>query len=508
MLSTLFLLNTAMAQQPAAPQPVLIWVEDTVPDEKVQRRAAKLTGSQSPWTYTALDLAFPPAAWSDDDVDSYSELSRAMERGEDRWDAFDVELAIAQELQTSLDTVSVVRNDEDRDAVMWATLMLGAAVDMAFGREDFISADAAEPFRIELPGLIANRALLQVLALDAEKLFTVHEVNSGVAYQNLDVLRTEYPKLATGTLEVGNLPPGASLVVNGRARDASDQALPAGHYWVHLVIEDTIRGRAQVDIAPGQTVELPRLVDEQERGQADRKVGADTFDGMPGDVTTAISSIADIHPGSMVFLATLNDEGKLVVVPYSEGAELVRNKPVTVAMGAEVGGGAIATQSFYYWDTANNPSGQVITAPSASGAFDLEVGIYNLALLGGAEVHISPTQHLLFGSEGQTSSSDNQSTPVFLKAHGGVGLYALRPSKYKRPTLLLAGTYGYFSPGHMGPGGRLTLGLPTSPKNWFKITFHGYYGSKVLTSPDGAVGAFPDHPLFAGGVRIGFQTSF
>lgn len=507
---TVFALSAALAQQPAAPQPVLIWVEDDLPEEKVQRRAAKLTGSQSPWTYTALDLAFPPdpADAKDADDKAYQELTHAVERGTDRWDEFDVELAIAQELSNSLSGIEVVRDDADREAVMSAQLMLGAAVDMAFSTDEFTTSDVAEPFRVELPGLVANKALLQVLALDNEKMFTVSEVNSDVAYRNLDTLREEYPKLASGTLEVGVLPDGARLVINGRPSEGGDPILPAGHYWVHLDSDGIIRGRTQVTISPGQTVTLPRLVDETERAQTDRKVAADSLETLPGDVTSAIDAIASTHPASPVFLATLNDEGKLVVLPYSEGAEVVRNAPVTVAMGAEVGGGAVATQSFYYWDPDNNPAGRIITAPGVSGAFDLEVGIYNLALLGSAEVHITPTQHLLFGSDGQTDPGDNQSSPVYFKGHGGLGLYALRPTKYKRPTLLLAGTYGYFSPGHLGPGARLTLGLPTSPKNWFKITFHGYYGNQVLKSPDGSVGAYPDHPLFAGGLRIGFQTAF
>ncbi len=507
MLLTLLALNTAHAQAQATAEPVLIWVENDVPEEKLQRRAAKLTGSAAPWTYDALDLAFPPSAWGPADDEAYSQLARAVERGEDRWDDFDVELSIANEVDSAIDGVGVVRDDADREALIGGYLMLGAAVDMAFAPKDFATGDGAEEYRIELPGVMANRALLQVLALDSEKLFTVHEVNSGRAYKNLEALRSTWPTLATGTLEVGVLPAGATLVVNGRALEGTDQELPPGHYWVHVVVDGAIRGRTQVDVAPGQKVSLPRLVDEVERAQADRKVGEDTVDGIPIDVVTAVNAIAASHPGSKVYLATLDEEGRLVVMPYSEGAELVRNKPVTFALGAELGGGAIATESYYYWDPANNPKGRIITAPGASGAFDLELGIYNLALLGGAEVHITPTQHLLFGTDGQTSASDNQTTPIFLKAHGGVGLYALRPTKYKKPTLLLAGTYGWFSPGHLGYGARLTIGLPTSPKNWFKITLHGYYGSKVIAS-DGGVAAYPDHPLFAGGLRIGFQTAF
>ena len=63
------------------------------------------------------------------------------------------------------------------------------------------------------------------------------------------------------------------------------------------------------------------------------------------------------------------------------------------------------------------------------------------SVLNSGSCAITPTQHLLFGSKGQTDSEDNQSSPVYFKGHGGVGLYALRPTKYKRPTLLLAGTF-------------------------------------------------------------------
>ncbi len=501
-------LNIALAQGSTSPEPVLIWVENDLPEDKLQRRAAKLTGSQAPWTYTGADLSFPPHAWSEEDEDAYEQLGRAMERGRDRWDEFDVELAIAQEITGAMEDISIVRDDKDRDQVQWAYLMLGAAVDMAFSVEEFSESEDTVAFRIELPGLVANRALLQVLTLDAERLFTVAEVNAGVAYEDLETLREVFPTLAEGTLEVGELPSGATLVIDGRDLDNVDQVLSSGHHWVHLMVNEVIRGRAQVDIAPGQTIELPRLVDGIELGQADRKVIEGTLDDLPEDVVTAVDAIASTHMGSEVFLATLNDEGRVVVVPYSEGAELVKNKPVTVAIGAELGGGAVATESFYYSDPANNPAGQLITAPAASGSFDLEVGIYNLALLAGVEMHITPTQYLLFGVEGQSSSDENRSTPLYVKAHGGVGLYALRPTRYKRPTLLLAGTYGWFSPGHLGYGARLTLGLPTSPKNWFRISFHGYYGTQVIEPPSGSAGAYPDHPLLAGGLRIGFQTAF
>ena len=204
----------------------------------------------------------------------------------------------------------------------------------------------------------------------------------------------------------------------------------------------------------------------------------------------------------------MNSEGKVSVVPFSDNAVLHKPQVVTFTLGAEIGGGGIGTAAFRFTDPNEpNSNGTMLFAPSAQAAFDLEWGFYNLAIVGGAEVNVTPTRSLAYGVDGQRNASENQSIPVYVKSYGGLGVYVLRPNQAGRPTLLLAGNYGFFSPGWVGYGGRITLGIPTGLGNWFKVTLHGW-SSEPLQSWQNS-GVFPaDTNLINGGLRVGFQSSF
>ncbi|MCP4920881.1 MAG: hypothetical protein GY913_28640 [Proteobacteria bacterium] len=485
------------------PASVLIWMEKDLPDEKTVKKTNKLVGG-NPATYTGQDLSFPPQPHAATDDEAYAELDRAITRSKERWNEFDVERSIAQELVAAIEPIELVRNDEDRKKLVEAWLIVGAAVDLAWTQSDFENVGDAGDFRLEMPGKVANLGLVQVVSMEPEAKFTRAEVANGSAFDVVESLREEYPTYAPGTLDLAYMPAGTTLVVNGRPQEnpGHQLALGPGHYWVHLEKDGLVTGRSEVDIFPGLTVELPMLVEDRELSMADRRVAADSFDNLPEDVVTGIDLISARHPTSEVFLATQDSDGKTHVVPYSEGAELIKTKVVTVTFGGEVGGGGVGTAGFRLTNPqlGENTDTTMVLAPAATGAFDLEVGIYNLALLGGAEVHITPTQAQYYGTDGGESESDNGKTPVYLKAHGGLGAYVIRPNTKKQATLLVGGTYGWFSPGHLGPGGRVTIGIPTGVSNWFKLTLHGYYGQPMEGFP-------PDRPLIAAGLRIGFQSS-
>ncbi|MED5371447.1 MAG: hypothetical protein VX899_10565 [Myxococcota bacterium] len=504
-----WLSSTALAQQAPAPAPVVVWVERQLPEEKTLRKVARLAGGE-PTHYSGRNLSFPPAPWSSADEQAYTDLSRAVESGHERFEEFEVELSIAQEVMAAVEQVGVIRDETDRAAIVEAMLLVGAAVDLAFVPQDLENSGQAKDLRLELPGIVANKALLSAAVLEPEKTWVRSDLRTGSAYKALLGLVELIPKLATGTLKTGELPADTQVIVDGHPTPVSGGSLKLhpGHHWVHVLVDGVITGRGEVDIYPGTPTEMPRLVDDSELTQADRRVSVGAADGLPADVVQSIALLSGQHPGAPVFLASLDPEGKLSLVPYSDNAVVTKPQAVTFTLGAEVGGGAVATPAFRFTDPDEpNTDTSLLFAPAAQGAFDLELGIYNLAILGGVEVNITPTRNLPYGVEGQQSADQNLSVPVYVKGYGGLGVYLIRPNKVERPTLLVAGQYGYFSPGWMGYGGRVTLGIPMRPGSWFKFSLVGFSGEPIPAWKDAPY--FPENtPLISGGLRLGFQSTF
>ena len=497
--------TSAFAQDTRGKNSVLVWVEKDVPEEKLQKKAAKVIGGDID-VYTGRDLAFPPQPRGEADEKAYEGLDHAVRRSQERWDDFDVELSIAQEVQGALEPIALIESDDDRARIVEAELLIGAAVDLAFLPTDLKSSGDAAAFRMEMPGVVANKALVEAVALAPELRYTRAEVANAATAEVVEQLQKDWQGYARGAIDTTEMPPGTTLVINGRPLENPGHRveLGPGHYWLHFDRDGLVTGRGEVDILPGLSVELPRLVDDRELSQADRRVSVGSFDGLPDDVVTGIELLAAQHPGHEVYLAALDSNGKVQVVAYSEGAEIIQKQAVTFTMGAEVGGGTVGTPNYRFTTDRHGPNTDttMVFAGAANGAFDLELGIYNFALLGGAEVHITPQETMSWGTgeDGATSSS-NQTTPVYLKAHGGVGAYVIRPNKYKQATLLVGATYGWFSPGHLGYGGRVTVGIPMGIGNWFKVSLHGYYGDEMEGYPQ-------NRPLLAAGMRVGFQSTF
>ena len=276
----------AQAQQQAQPAPFVIWVEATLPEEKLVRKVARLSGGE-PQQYTGANLAFPPSPWQDSDTRAYADLARAIEGSNERFDEFDVELSIAQELTAALEPISVIRNEEDRAQVVAALTLLGAAVDLAFSEADLANSGDAQDLRLELPGMVANKALLSAAVLEPDRSWVRSDVRTGSSYKDLLSLVEALPSMAKGSLMTGELPDGTQLVVDGRPTEilGGKVELSPGHHWVHVVVDGLITGRGEVDIFPGTPVEMPRLVDDRELAQADRRVSVGASDGLPEDVS-------------------------------------------------------------------------------------------------------------------------------------------------------------------------------------------------------------------------------
>lgn len=500
----LFLASGAEAQEPPAPltSNVVVWLDRTPPEEAARGKAQRTIGGDAEHISTTA-LAWPPQEWAKTDTEQLGRVSKALKQSQERWEEFDVELALARDLATTIEPLGALRDVSDRDTLILALLWQAASVNLAFSEAQLKNSPEAAAFRVDLGGVVVNGPLLDALALDPERVYTKGELPEVGTFLALQELKSALAAMPKARLAVGPLPEGAVLVIDGRTATVlnGEVELPAGHHYVHLLLGGVMSGRAEIDARPGGLIELPYLVSDKERDDAERLVEEGESAGLPADVETAIAKIGAFYPGAPLFLAGITGDGRVIVVPYAGGARLLDRQPVTFVLGAELGGALVSSPTFYYAQPDEFTRGDFINAPAVSAAFQTELGIYNFAVVGEAELYITPLHELVYGTgeEGATEA-DNYYTVISTKLTGGLGAYLLRPKKERRPTLLLAANYGWFSPGHVGPGARLTFGVPMDKRNWFKFSLHGWYGAPIAGYPE-------DEPLFAGGLRVGFQSA-
>lgn len=492
--------GVASAQEPPPPpERLVVWLGPT-PEAGVQARAERRVGGDALHVGEAA-LRFAPQPWSREDTRRLGDVAGQVREARDRREEFDVELGLARGLAVAVDQVDVLRDAADRDAMIQALLWQASMVNLAFAPEQFPQAPEARDFRAELPGLIANGALLDALALDPGRRYTSGELPERATFDALEALSGVLGTLLPGTVMLGRLPEGATLVVDGVVVEAPGEALELvpGHHYLHVVVDGQLAARAELDLLPGATVDLPTSVDARQLKAAETAVEQGSLAQVPSQVTSAVDRVAAAWPGIDVYLATQTADGQLEVLPYGGGAKIVQRKAVTLVFGGEIGGLAITSPAFAWANPDGRDVGQEVSTYAGTAGFDVELGVYNVALLGGVDVVITPTEELLYGT-GQSGATmaDNLSTPVYARVHGGGGLYALRPDPDRRKaTLLLAGTYGWFSPGHVGPGAQLTLGAPMGKGRQVRLTAVAFQGSPLEGYPEGAM-------RFAG-LRLGFQ---
>lgn len=451
----------------ALAQSFVVWMEPEVPGEKALKRANTLTGGAKHLAH--VDLAFPPEPATDADGERFNALRKAIADGKARWDEFDVELTIAQEVQGVVDVMTLIRDERDLQDLVDARLFQGAAVDKGFDPSTFAEDEDAAPFRIELSGVVANKPWVQAMALQPDREFTRADVADGSTFPDLQALRQPISALEGGKIDLTELPGSAALWVDGRPADTSSGSLelrPGMHYF-HVVRNDVVAGRQRLTVQPGQSVELPVAVNRTALEQARNKILEGTTNGLPEEVKAAIETLSKFHEGA-IFVAAVSDKGAVEILPYARGAQLLKQKVVTVVGVGEVGGGAVVSTLFDQAEGAN------VTAPAVDAYLGMEFGIYNVAILGGCDLAITPGNTVTHGPGDETSTDprDNVTASTLWQPWGGVGLYAIRPTG-TTPTLLIAGTYGWDFPAHMAFGARLTFGALIDQGTWFRLTVGG-----------------------------------
>jgi hypothetical protein len=191
------------------------------------------------------------------------------------------------------------------------------------------------------------------------------------------------------------------------------------------------------------------------------------------------------------FVATLDDKGRVEVVPFTGGAAFKKEDTVTFILAGSVGGAVVQSPAFV--DAVGTPT----TTFGVSGNLGAELGIYNLAIYAGGTMMLTPLERMRYATGDDPAVDENVDTNALFHPHGGLGVYLPRP-RSRSLLVLLGAHYGWVSPGAMGFGGRVSFGIPSGNDTWFRIELDAARGTQMTGFP--AEG----EPSLYGGVRIGF----
>jgi hypothetical protein len=210
-------------------------------------------------------------------------------------------------------------------------------------------------------------------------------------------------------------------------------------------------------------MQMPRVTME-DVAAARARIDSDTTTGFPESVKSSLESLSR-HYGGQIFVGS-NVEGRTVVLPYAHGAELLKQRVVSVVGVGEIGGGLMSTSLF------DGADGNQAIAPMGMGSLGFELGVYNFALLAGTDIAMTPGNTITHAKG--DSTTENVDTSVFVQPYAGAGVYLLRPTG-RSTTALISGHYSWLHPAHHAVGGRITLGVPFEPEGgtWVRLTIGG-----------------------------------
>ncbi|MFN7143122.1 MAG: hypothetical protein ACK4YP_05055, partial [Myxococcota bacterium] len=442
MLIPLLFVSAAHAAEGAG-RATIVWMQPDLPAEETRQKAEKLVGTAA--VHAAWgDLAFPPTPFAKDDEARLAALDRATADAKKKWDAFDAEREIAAGLGAAVAGIDALRDEADRKLVARALLLQGAASLRIVPEASFATAEAVAPYRAYIGSGAVVKPFVDALALEPDAVWTREDVQDATAFTRLGADRDAVSNQAQARLEIAELPAGVSLVVDGRPLTGEIAALAPGRHYVHAVVDGKIAGRRTVEAAPGATLPFEPVVSRGELDAASQRVLEGSRE-VPEDVAKAVTT-AGTRNGALTptFLATLDEKGKVQLVPYAGGAAFQKKSPVTVLLAGSVGGGILVSPAFV------GAVGTPTNGFGVGGNLGAEVGIYNLAVYGGTTLFLTPTEQMKFAN---AENTENIETNAFFRPYGGLGVYLPRPDAKKPPPLLCA-DHSWMSPSAMGLGGR------------------------------------------------------
>lgn len=480
---------TAQAEAPAPG--VIVWMEPTLPGADVAAKASRLTDGASPYAWG--DFAFARTEETEADRARLLAVTTAVETGRKRWLEFDVEKGIAQQINTAVDTVEILRDDFDRNTVVEALLMSGLATQSAFPESRFGLVEEAAPFRAMIAARAVQRAWVDALALEPDATWTRKEVDSATGLAAILALQNDLRSLPRAVVTLPERPKGVTLYVDGRptAEDATQVELFPGKHYLHAMVGGRLAGRARVNLEPGQSTAFPLMVGAPALAEAHSKVLAGD-PTLPESVMSAVAWYRTVGGRtSRLYLGALDENGKPHILPFAGGAELVRPKPVTVLLAGDIAGGFVLSEAF------DGRDGERVTAPAFGPHLGLQLGIYNFLLMGGATAYVTPTERMVWAfAEGDGTDT---LAPIYARPYVGAGVYLPRPTS-RVPLLQIAGTYGWFLPGSSGFGAMLGCGIPVKADGtWIRISLDGSTGTQGPAWPA------PGTATWTGLLRIGFE---
>ncbi len=496
MLPLILAVAAALAAPPPSAPALVVWMSPTPPGEEARKLADRETGVAQHRAWG--DITLLPEPFTSSDEQRLSALAAVMKEGRARWDEFDAESGVARALAAAAEPVATLRDAADRDALRAALLWQGAGITRGYPENLFSSLQDTMSFRVNIASKSMVRPWVDALALEPKHVFSRAEFPDGQSYARVTSLQQELGLLPRARFVIDPLPPGAVAVLDGvpLAAGATEAELAAGHHYAHVVIDGVIAERMEFDAAPSDTVKLALAVSPDEVSAAAAVVLQGSVE-VPPDVAAGVRSLAGrttVPP--RVFLAALDEKGKPRLVAFAGGAVIEKKRPVTLLFSGELGGGVIQSNGF------SGQKGKEATAPQFGGSFGLELGIYNAAIFANADLALAPTVQVAYGaSEDQAEPEDNQYTSAMFHPNGGVGVYLPRPLPGK-VWFLLGGTYGWLGPGSLGPGVKLSVGVPLKGdgQTWLRITLDGYRGTQM----EGFAGE--GLPTSLASLRLGFGS--
>ena len=483
------LVPTALATDVATSPGVVVWTQEDVPPAEVCAKVEKQTGAASHVAWS--DLAFARTPWGKSDDAHLAALEQTLSAARSRWDQFDVELAVANDLAASTTLVESLRGDDDRKLLVDALLLEGAAALRVVPDARFSTAPELATLRRELGGRTAPSALLDVVALEPSRVWTRSDVPDAATLARLTALQVEVRAQPRATIRLGALPGDVTAVLDGRPYTGSEPevSVEPGHHYLHLVIHDKIAARQEFDVEAAGVVELAVAVSRKDLEVARTRVLAGGLD-VPDTVARAANGAgARTKPPSRVFLAALDDKGNATVLPFANGAALQRERIVTVLLTGTFGGGVLLSPAY------TGRGGELTAAPAFGGDLGFEIGITYAVVYGGTTLLLTPSEQMKFANDEKT---ENVETNAYVRPYGGIGLYLPRPDA-DAPLLFLGGNYGWTSPGTLGFGARLAFGVPLSGDGtWLRFVLDGTRGTQMAGFPG------EGEPVWGGALRIGF----
>lgn len=241
----------------------VVWLDPPSAEDalRVGLQAGARRGPLSPAAFRALsvDLGLSNRA-ALDAVEDTLESVRVHEN------VLDGELLILNGLETPIQQVRILRDRQDREVLVRALLYQGFAADRFWG-DTLAEAPDARAWRTRVDDQVVERPWLDAFALDPLRKPTSDDITQAPQRTAFDELRRVLARGTRATLVATELPPTASLVLDGETHAIGDgltmDVLP-GRHFIHVELDGEVIGSQVLRIEPAQRVEVSVPVPESD----------------------------------------------------------------------------------------------------------------------------------------------------------------------------------------------------------------------------------------------------